>query len=142
VIKLPSGAFRPYAGVSTAILCFTKTDSGGTDKVWFYDVRADGFSLDDKRNPVPDTDLPDVLSRWLSLATPGSPELDRARTDQSFLVDRADIVAQGYDLSLNRYKQIEVDDVHHREPLDILADIEQLNAEISTGVAALKAMLA
>ena len=107
VVKLPSGVFKPYAGVSTAILFFTRTDSGGTDDVWFYDVRADGFSLDDKRNAIEADDLPDVLSRWQDLA----PEQDRARTEQSFLVPKADIVAEGYDLSLNCYREIEHDEV-------------------------------
>lgn len=141
VVKLPSGVFRPYAGVSTAILFFTKTNSGGTDNVWFYDVRADGFSLDDKRNPVDANDLPDVLHRWSSLSKPQSPETGRARTDQSFLVPKADIVAQGYDLSLNRYKEIVHDTIEHRAPLDIIADIEQLEDEIAKGVAELKAMV-
>ena len=139
VVKLPSGVFRPYAGVSTAILFFTKTNSGGTDEVWFYDVRADGFSLDDKRNPVEANDLPDVLERWVCRATT---ERDRARTDQSFTVPKEEIVAQGYDLSLNRYKEIEHDEVEHRDPLEIIADIEQLNAEIDKGLDELKAMLA
>ncbi|WP_363331242.1 class I SAM-dependent DNA methyltransferase [Microbacterium sp. SCN 70-27] len=138
VIKLPSGVFRPYAGVSTAILFFTKTNSGGTEDVWFYDVRADGLSLDDKRNPVEANDLPDVLARWRSRDA----EKTRARTEQSFLVPRADIVAQGYDLSLNRYKELVHDDVQHRAPLDIIADIEKLDAEISADLAELKAMLA
>ncbi len=137
VVKLPSGVFRPYAGVSTAILFFTKTNSGGTDDVWFYDVRADGFSLDDKRNPVEANDLPDVLARWQNRAG----EKDRVRTDQSFLVPKADIVAQGYDLSLNRYKEVEYDETEHRAPAEIVADIEELNEEISKGVAELKAML-
>ena len=138
VVKLPSGVFRPYAGVSTAILLFTKTDSDETKDVWFYDVRADGFSLDDKRNPTPDRDdLPDVLERWQNL----SAEADRARTDQSFLVPKADIVAQGYDLSINRYKEIEYDEVEHRPPLEIIADIEKLNAEIAEGLDELRAML-
>lgn len=137
VVKLPSGVFRPYAGVSTAILFFTKTNSGGTDDVWFYDVRADGFSLDDKRNPVEANDLPDVLTRWQNL----DGEANRKRTDQSFLVPKADIVAQGYDLSLNRYKEIEYEEVEHRAPLDIIADIELLEEEIQTGIAELKAML-
>lgn len=141
VVKLPSGVFKPYAGVSTAILFFTKTNSGGTDDVWFYDVQADGFSLDDKRNPVEANDLPDAARRWLSLSKPASPELQRARTDQSFLVPKADIVAQGYDLSLNRYKEIVHDEVEHRDPLDVIADIETLEDEISKGVAELKAML-
>jgi type I restriction enzyme M protein len=138
VVKLPSGAFRPYAGVSTAILVFTKTDSGGTDEVWFYDVRADGFSLDDKRNPVDANDLPDALTRWAARTTS---ERDRARTEQSFTVSKADIVAQGYDLSLNRYKEIVHDDVKHRPPLEIIADIEVLEDEIAKGLAELKAML-
>lgn len=137
VVKLPSGVFRPYAGVSTAVLFFTKTDSGGTDDVWFYDVRADGFSLDDKRSPLEANDLPDVLHRWQNLAD----EADRSRTDQSFLVPKADIVAQDYDLSLNRYKEIEYEEVEHRDPLDIIADIEMLDDEITRGVAELKAML-
>jgi type I restriction enzyme M protein len=139
VVKLPSGVFRPYAGVSTAILFFTKTDSGGTDDVWFYDVRADGFSLDDKRNPIEANDLPDVLGRWSDRRTT---ERDRARTDQSFTVPKADIVAQSYDLSLNRYKEIVHDEVEHRAPLDIIADIEALEVEIADGLAELKAMLA
>lgn len=137
VVKLPSGVFRPYAGVSTAILFFTKTNSGGTDNVWFYDVRADGFSLDDKRNPVAANDLSDVLARWQNLAA----ENDRARTEQSFLVPKDDIVAQGYDLSINRYKEVVHDEVEHRAPLEIIADIEQLEEEIAKDVAELKAML-
>ncbi|TAK69206.1 MAG: SAM-dependent DNA methyltransferase [Actinomycetota bacterium] len=137
VVKLPSGVFRPYAGVSTAILFFTKTNSGGTEDVWFYDVRADGFSLDDKRNPIEANDLPNVLARWKKL----SAEKGRARTEQSFLVPKADIVAQSYDLSLNRYKEIVHDDIEHRAPLDIIADIENLEDEIAKGIAGLKAML-
>ncbi|MGH3972039.1 MAG: HsdM family class I SAM-dependent methyltransferase, partial [Pseudonocardiaceae bacterium] len=153
VVKLPSGVFKPYAGVSTAILFFTKTDSGGTDSVWFYDVRADGFSLDDKRNPVEANDLPDVLSRWRSRragrAASASErvetntvwsEHDRKRTDQSFLVSKADIVAQSYDLSLNRYKEIEHDEVDHCSPLDIIADIEALDEKIAKGLADLKGL--
>lgn len=137
VVKLPSGVFRPYAGVSTAILFFTKTNSGGTDDVWFYDVRADGFSLDDKRNPVEANDLPDVLARWQNRVD----EKGRARTEQSFLVPKADLAAQGYDLSLNRYREILHDEIEHRAPLDIIADIEMLEDEIAKGLADLKAML-
>ena len=139
VVKLPSGVFRPYAGVSTAILFFTKTNSGGTEHVWFYDVKADGFSLDDKRNPVDANDLPDALGRWSSHVTT---ERDRARTEQSFTVPKDEIVAQGYDLSINRYKEIVHDDVEHRLPLDIIADIEKLETEITRGTAELKEMLA
>lgn len=154
VVKLPSGVFRPYAGVSTAILLFTKTNSGGTDHVWFYDVQADGWSLDDKRNPLLPEDqlgslpraatlheknnLPDVLARWAHRA---DAERKRGRTEQSFCVRRADIAAQGYDLSLNRYKEIVHDEVEHRRPLDIVADLEKIEAEIQQGLADLKAML-
>ncbi|WP_219232345.1 class I SAM-dependent DNA methyltransferase [Austwickia sp. TVS 96-490-7B] len=158
VVKLPSGAFRPYAGVSTAILFFTRTDSGGTDDVWFYDIQADGWSLDDKRSPLlpadklgctPDSplaageheknNLPDVLARWRRRREES--ERGRARTEQSFCVPKADIVAQGYDLSLNRYKEVVHEEVEHRDPLDIIADLEKLEAEISQGLVDLKAML-
>ena len=106
--------------------------------MWFYDVRADGFSLDDKRNPVDANDLPDVLARWQARDA----EKDRARTDQSFFVPKAEIVAQGYDLSLNRYKEIVHEEVEHRAPLDIIADIEKLNTEIAADLTELKAILA
>lgn len=138
VVKLPSGVFKPYAGVSTAILCFTKTNDGGTDHVWFYDVQADGLSLDDKRNPVETNDLPDVLERWKAHTTT---ERDRARMDQSFTVPKEEIATQGYDLSINRYKEVVHDEIEHRRPLDIIADIQALEDEISKGVAELKAML-
>ncbi|MCX2934942.1 class I SAM-dependent DNA methyltransferase, partial [Mycobacterium sp. CVI_P3] len=138
IVKLPSGVFRPYAGVSTAILLFTKTNSGGTDQVWFYDVTADGFSLDDKRNQVDASDLPDVLARWDERA---DSELGRARSEQSFCVPKDDIVGQGYDLSLNRYKEIVHDEIEHRSPLEIIAEIEKLEDEITLGLAELKAML-
>ncbi len=138
IVKLPSGVFRPYAGVSTAILLFTRTDSGGTDQVWFYDVQADGFSLDDKRNPIAANDLDDVRERWSSRTTS---EKDRARTEQSFCVPKDEIVAQGYDLSLNRYKEVVHDDVEHRPPLEIIADLEKLETEIQQGLAELRAML-
>ncbi|WP_335339908.1 class I SAM-dependent DNA methyltransferase [Brevibacterium linens] len=138
VVKLPNGVFKPYAGVSTAILCFTKTNSGGTDDVWFYDVQADGFSLDDKRNPVEANDLPEVLERW---AERSDAEKDRARTGKSFTVPKAEIAKQGYDLSINRYKEVEHEEVEHRAPLDIIADIEKLDAEIAQNLADLKAML-
>jgi type I restriction enzyme M protein len=139
VVKLPSGVFRPYAGVSTAILFFTKTNSGGTDEVWFYDVTADGFSLDDKRNPVDADDLPDVRERWALRTTT---ERERARTERSFAVPKAEIIEQAYDLSINRYKEAVHDDVEHRSPAEILSDIERLNGEIAAGVADLKVMLA
>ena len=138
VVKLPSGVFRPYAGVSTAILFFTRTDSGGTDDVWFYEVRADGFSLDDKRTRTDVDDLPDVLTRWTERA---GDELKRKRTEQSFCVPKPDIAAQGYDLSLNRYKETVHDEAKQRAPLEIIADLENLEAEIQQGLATLKAML-
>ena len=138
VVKLPSGVFRPYAGVSTAILFFTRTDSGGTENVWFYDVGADGFTLDDKRTPTTVNDLPDALARW---GRRNGAELERPRTDQSFAVPKADIVAQGYDLSLNRYKELVHEVVKHREPLEIIADLEQMEKEFQEGLAKLKAML-
>ncbi|BAX96796.1 DNA methyltransferase [Mycobacteroides stephanolepidis] len=138
IVKLPSGVFKPYAGVSTAILLFTKTNSGGTDNVWFYDVCADGFSLDDKRNPIEANDLPDALQRW---ALRDRSELERARTEQSFCVPKDDIVTQGYDLSLNRYKEIVHDEIEHRPPSEIIAEIEKLEREIASGLAKFKAML-
>ncbi|BDI22552.1 class I SAM-dependent DNA methyltransferase [Herbiconiux sp. L3-i23] len=137
IVKLPSGVFRPYAGVSTAIVFFTKTDSGGTEDVWFYDVQADGFSLDDKRSPTETSDLSDVLARWQNRT--GS-ERDRARTDRSFTVPKDDIVAQGYDLSINRYKEVVHDETEHRAPLDIIADLEAIEAEIAEGLRQLRGM--
>ena len=137
VVKLPSGVFKPYAGVSTAILFFTKTGTGGTKSVWFYDVRADGFSLDDKRTPIDDDDLSDVLERWRNRAGEG----ERARTEQSFLVPKQEIASNDYDLSLNRYKEIVVEEVEHRDPLEIIAEIETLDDEIRAGLAELKEML-
>lgn len=155
VVSLPSGAFKPYAGVSTAILFFTKTNSGGTDIVWFYDVKADGWSLDDKRQmllgedklgPVAEltheehikNNLPDVLKRW---AVRDGSELERARTDQSFCVPRAEIASKGYDLSLNRYKEVEHEEVKHRNPKDILTELWRLEGEIQQGMKELEAML-
>ena len=105
--------------------------------MWFYDVRADGLSLDDKRSPVEANDLPDVLKRWQNRAA----ESDRPRTAQSFLVPKQEIADQDYDLSLNRYKELEVEEVEHRNPLEVLADLEQLDAEIAAGTAELKGML-
>jgi len=157
VVSLPSGAFRPYAGVSTAILLFTKTNSGGTDQVWFYDVQADGESLDDKRTrlvtedkfgPVPATpltaeehvknNLPDVLTRWAARDTV---ELERPRTAQSFCVPKADIAAQGYDLSLNRYKEVVHEEIEHPAPKEILAELARLEQDIQRGMAELDAIL-
>jgi type I restriction enzyme M protein len=149
--------FKPYAGVSTAILVFTKTNSGGTDSVWFYDVDADGWSLDDKRTPllpedklgpVPKTvlaegehtknNLPDVLARW---AARNDSERERPRTGQSFCVPKADIATQGYDLSLNRYKEVVHEAVEHRPPREILAELAKLEDEIQRGIKELEGML-
>ena len=157
VVKLPGGVFRPYAGVSTAILLFTKTNSGGTDQVWFYDVEADGWSLDDKRTPllpddklgsVPRTtlgaddhaknNLPDVLARWVER---NAAERQRPRTAQSFCVPKGDIAAQGYDLSLNRYKEVVHEEVEHRPPKEILASLAKLEGEIQKGMKELEGML-
>ncbi|GAA1059771.1 type I restriction-modification system subunit M [Agromyces bracchium] len=138
VVKLPSGTFKPYTGVSTAILFFTKTSSGGTDHVWFYDVRADGFTLDDKRTPIEANDLPDVLTRWQNR----DGEADRRRTAQSFLVPKQEIVENGYDLSINRYKEIEHEEVEHRSPEEILDELDALEVEIAEGLKRLRGMLA
>lgn len=150
IIKLPSGVFRPYAGVSTAIVIFTKTNSGGTDHVWFYDLKADGLSLDDKRQalvgadkfgPVPQValdeaehdrnNLPDVLARWAERT--GS-ERERSRTEQSFAVPKAEIAGADYDLSINRYKEVVHAAVDHRAPREIIAELKALEAEIAQGL--------
>lgn len=115
VISMPSGVFLPYSGVSTAILIFSKTNAGGTDKVWFYDMKADGFSLDQKRNPVEDNDIPDVIARFADLAA----EESRTRQDQSFLVPVEEIRRNGYVLSLNKYREVKVEKVKY-EPSDVL----------------------
>jgi type I restriction enzyme M protein len=157
VVSLPGGAFKPYAGVSTAILFFTKTNSGGTDHVWFYDVETDGWSLDDKRTPLLSEDklgpvpraalaadeharnnLPDVLARW---GQRNGAERERPRTAQSFCVPKADIVAQGYDLSLNRYKEVVHEEIEHLAPMEILADLAKLEEEIQRGIKELEGML-
>lgn len=147
VVKLPSGVFKPYAGVSTAVLFFTRTNSGGTENVWFYDVQSDGFSLDDKRSALETSDLPDVLERWNALRGAfgegrTTAERARARTEQSFVVPKSEIAENGYDLSINRYKEIEYDDIEHRAPVEIIADIEQLDADIAKGLVELKGVLA
>ena len=157
VISLPGGVFRPYAGVSTAVLVFTRTNSGGTDRVWFYDVHADGWSLDDKRNPLlPDdklgaapkepltaeehrgNNLPDVVARWRER---DGEELQRARTEQSFCVPREEIAAQSYDLSVNRYREVVHEEVTHRPPKEIIAELTKLEAEITEGLQELETML-
>jgi type I restriction enzyme M protein len=138
VVRLPSGVFKPYAGVSTAILFFTKTNSGGTDNVWFYDITSDGFSLDDKRTPLNSSDISDVLARWRKRTTT---ETGRARTDQSFLVPKAEIAGNEYELSINRYKEVEHEEVDHKEPSEIIVDLEILESEIAQRLVELKEIL-
>lgn len=137
VISMPSGVFKPYAGVSTAILIFTKTGHGGTDKVWFYDMKADGFSLDDKRSPVADNDIPDIITRFRHLDA----EADRQRTEQSFLVPRQEIVDNGYDLSINKYKKTEYKPVEYPPTSEIMAQIRELEMKIGEEMEALEEML-
>lgn len=137
VISMPSGVFKPYAGVSTAILIFTKTGHGGTDRVWFYDMKADGFSLDDKRSPVNENDIPDIISRFHNLEN----ETERKRTEQSFFVDKKDIEDNDYDLSINKYKEVEYVPVEYPPTSEILAELKEIEAEISKGLAELEEML-
>jgi len=137
VIDMPSGVFKPYAGVSTAILIFTKTGSGGTDHVWFYAMNADGFSLDDKRNDIKDNDIPDILKRWSAQKK----ESKRVRTDQSFLVPIDEIRENDYDLSMNRYKEIVYEEIEYDPPGKIIADIEMLDKERTAALEELKAMI-
>ncbi len=137
VISMPSGVFKPYAGVSTGILIFTKTGHGGTDKVWFYDMKADGYSLDDKRSQVNENDIPDIINRFSNLDN----EKERKRTDQSFLVDKKEIVDNDYDLSINKYKEVVYEKVEYPPTSEILADIEELNKEIDKNLEELKALL-
>ena len=137
VVSMPSGVFKPYAGVSTAVLVFTKTGHGGTDDVWFYDMRADGFSLDDKRSPIADNDIPDIVARFRNRAG----EKDRQRTEQSFLVPKQEIVDNGYDLSINKYKQTEYVPVEYPPTSEIMAELNRLEAEIQKGLRELEGMV-
>ncbi len=138
VISMPSGVFKPYAGVSTAVLIFTKTNNGGTDTVWFYDMQADGFSLDDKRAPVKDNDIPDIVQRFKDCHL----ETERARTEQSFLVPFEEIRDNDWDLSINRYKEIVYEAVEYAPPAEIIAEIEALDAERGEALRVLKELLA
>lgn len=130
IISMPSGVFKPYAGVSTAIMIFTKTGAGGTDKVWFYDMQADGLSLDDKRQPVDANDIPDIISRYHNLEN----EKRRTRTEKSFFVPKEEIVKNDYDLSINRYKEIEYDEVEYEAPKVIIQRIIDLEQQILDGL--------
>ena len=155
IVKLPSGVFRPYAGVSTAIVLFTKTNSGGTDQVWFYDCQADGLSLDDKRTDLlpngkigpkarldpsehAKNNLPDIAARWPQR---NNAERERLRTMQSFCVPKAEIAAANYDLSINRYKEVVHEATEHRPPKAIIAELKTLEQEIGEGLDELEAML-
>jgi len=137
IISMPSGVFKPYAGVSTAIIIFTKTGAGGTDNVWFYDMKADGYSLDDKRNPIAENDIPDIINRFNNL----DKESDRKRTEQSFLVPKAEIVANDYDLSINKYEEIEYEETIYKSPNEILAEIMVIENDITKGFISLKEMI-
>ena len=138
VISMPSGVFKPYAGVSTAILVFTKTGAGGTEDVWFYDMQADGFSLDDKRSEIEANDIPDILQRFHNLDA----EKERKRTEQSFFVPKQVIADNGYDLSINKYKEIEYTPIAYPPTKEILAQIRQLETEITENLNELEKMLA
>lgn len=137
IISMPSGVFKPYAGVSTAIIIFTKTGVGGTENVWFYDMKADGYSLDDKRSPIEENDIPDLVARFHSFES----DKERKRTEQSFIVPVGEIVENEYDLSINRYKEIEYEEAQYEDPKVILADIKKLEEEIMKGIKELGGMI-
>ncbi|MBR5486015.1 MAG: SAM-dependent DNA methyltransferase [Oscillospiraceae bacterium] len=155
VISMPSGVFKPYAGVSTGILIFTKTGHGGTDKVWFYDMQADGFTLDDKRTPTTENDIPDIIARFHSIQSlPLEGKVDsescsdevyneheNPRTAKSFFVPKEEIVENGYDLSINKYKKIEYKPVEYPSTQEIMAELNELEMEITKGLAELEEML-
>ena len=139
---MPSGVFKPYAGVSTAIMIFTKTESGGTDKVWFYDMQADGYSLDDKRNELDvnkheHNNIPDIIARFQNLAV----EAERAATEQSFMVNKETIATHGYDLSINRYKEVVYQEEKYDAPKVILKKLKTLESEILAALDELEEML-
>jgi type I restriction enzyme M protein len=137
VVSMPSGVFKPYAGVSTAILVFTKTEHGGTDNVWFYDMTADGFSLDDKRTPINENDIPDIVERFHHREQ----EVERKRTEKSFMVSKQEIVDNGYDLSINKYKEVEYVPVEYPPTSEIMANIREIECEISNEMDELERLL-
>lgn len=137
VISMPSGIFKPYAGVSTGILIFTKTDAGGTDNVWFYDMKADGLSLDDKRSPVEENDIPDIIARFNDLES----EKGRKRTDQSFFVPIDELIKNGYDLSINKYREIEYEEIIYEEPRKLINLIIELENDIQNDLIELKEII-
>ena len=138
IISMPAGVFKPYAGVSTGILVFTKTGHGGTDNVWFYDMTADGLSLDDKRTPTPDkNDIPDIVARFHNLAE----EKNRARSEKSFFIPKKEIIENGYDLSINKYKKTDYISVEYPSTKEIMADLKEIEKEIANSLAELEGML-
>jgi type I restriction enzyme M protein len=137
VISMPSGVFKPYAGVSTAVLVFTKTGAGGTDKVWFYDMKADGYSLDDKRTPIEANDIPDILARYHNLQG----EVDRKPSEQSFFVEKSAIAANDYDLSINRYKEVVYEKVEYDAPDVIMARLDKLTIDIASKMEELRGLI-
>lgn len=137
VISMPSGVFKPYAGVSTAILIFTKTGHGGTDNVWFYDMKADGFSLDDKRSPTTENDIPDIITRFHNREA----EATRERTEQSFFVPKDEIAGNDYDLSINKYKKTEYVPVEYPSTQEIMAQLRDLQKKIDAEMDALEELL-
>ena len=134
---MPSGVFKPYAGVSTAILIFTKTEHGGTDEVWFYDMTADGFSLDDKRTQAKENDIPDIIERFTHLEN----EKDRKRTEKSFLVSKQEIVDKEYDLSINKYKETEYVAVEYPPTSEIMKNLRDLETQINREMDELEKLL-
>ena len=137
IISMPSGVFKPYAGVSTAIMIFTKTNSGGTDNVWFYDMEADGFSLDDKRDAIAQNDIPDILEKWAKRDA----KKDTVRNSKAFFVPKSEIIENKYDLSINRYKHVEHEEIEHVAPTIVLSQLESLELEILKDIKELRGLL-
>ncbi|HPT69737.1 MAG TPA: class I SAM-dependent DNA methyltransferase [Syntrophomonas sp.] len=137
VISMPSGVFKPYAGVSTAVLVFTKTGAGGTDKIWFYDMKADGYSLDDKRTAIEANDIPDIIARFHNLEG----EVNRKPTEQSFLVDKSAIAANEYDLSINRYKEVVYEKVEYDPPAVIMTRLDELSIDMASKMEELRGLI-
>lgn len=137
VISLPSGIFRPYSDVSTSILIFTKTNAGGTENVWFYDMQADGFSLDDKREEVEENDIPDIITRFSNLEA----EKERSRKEKSFMVSKEDIAKNGYSLRMKEYKEIEYQKIEYPSSEELLNDVDALKDELVASLQELRGQL-
>jgi len=139
IIYMPSGVFKPYSGVSTAVLIFTKTNAGGTDDVWFYNMEGDGYTLDDKRDPDDKhDDIPDILKRWTNLEG----EKSRARNEKSFLVPKQEIVDNDYDFSFNKYTEMEYKRIEYPPTEEILKELDELNVQMAEGLAEIRRLLA